>query len=314
MRLAKRPYLALCAVLVVVSLARPIGAQAQDASTQQRSFASPGEAASAFKAAVAKDDTGAMFDVLGHDHQDLIVGEDPHVTRAERHYVARLARQRMDLVKVTDDRYVVTFGRTRWPLPIPIVRAGGKWRFDTDAGEQEVLARRVGRNELAAIAALHAFVRAQTEFAARRHSKGEPVQYASFVMSTPGQTDGLWWDAETAKKSGPSPLAQFVRGQEEFLADRQPGDPFHGYFFRILTGQGPAAPGGAKSYLENGALTKGFAMIAWPADYGTTGIMTFIVGPEGKIIEKDLGKATETMVETIAVFNPDSDWRAAEGP
>ena len=271
-------------------------------------------AASAFKAAAAKDDTAALFDILGHDHPDLIVGEDPAVTRAERHHVAGLARQRMDLVKVTDDRYVVTFGRTRWPLPIPIVRTEGRWRFDTAAGEQEVLARRIGRDELAAIATLHTFVRAQTEFAARRRSKGEPVQYASFVMSTPGQTDGLWWDKETAKTAGPSPLAQFVRAQQEFLADREPGDPFHGYFFRILTGQGPAAPGGAKSYIENGAMTKGFAMIAWPADYGTTGIMTFIVGPEGKIFEKDLGKDTETLVDTIAVFNPDSGWRAAEGP
>jgi hypothetical protein len=194
-------------------------------------------------------------------------------------------------------------------LPIPIVREEGRWRFDTAAGEQEVLARRIGRDELAAIASLNTFVRAQTEFAARRRSKGEPVQYASFVMSTPGQTDGLWWDAETAKKAGPSPLAQFVRAQQEFLADRQPGDPFHGYFFRILTGQGPAAPGGAKSYLENGVMTNGFAMIAWPADHGTTGIMTFIVGPEGKIFEKDLGKETETLVETIAVFDPDSSWK-----
>jgi hypothetical protein len=309
MKIAKRPYLAVWAILVTVLLAIPIAVRAEDQPSKQKSFATPDAAANAFKAAVSKDDTAALFDILGHDHTDLIVGEDPATTREERRYVAGLARQRMNLVKVADNRVVVTFGRTRWPLPIPIVREEGRWRFDTAAGEQEVLARRIGRDELAAIASLNTFVRAQTEFAARRRSKGEPVQYASFVMSTPGQTDGLWWDAETAKKAGPSPLAQFVRAQQEFLADRQPGDPFHGYFFRILTGQGPAAPGGAKSYLENGVMTNGFAMIAWPADHGTTGIMTFIVGPEGKIFEKDLGKETETLVETIAVFDPDSSWK-----
>ncbi len=312
MRIAKHPCLALMATLVLVPLALPISVRGQDQPPKQESFTSPTAAANAFKAAVAKDDTNAMFDVLGHNHTDLIVGEDPAATRAERRHVAALARQRMDLIKVTDDKFVVTFGRSRWPLPIPIVREEGRWRFDTDAGEQEVLARRIGRYELAAIATLEVFVRAQTEFAARRRSKGEPVQYASFVMSTPGQTDGLWWDAATATKAGPSPLTQFVKAQQEFLADRAPGDPFQGYFFRILTGQGPAAPGGAKSYIENGAMTKGFAMIAWPADYGTTGIMTFIVGPEGKIFQKDLGKQTETLVDTIAVFDPGANWHPLE--
>lgn len=312
MRIAKLRHLAPMAILVLGLLATPIVVRAQDQSPKQRSFASPSAAASAFKAAAAKDDTSAMFDILGHEHRDLIVGEDPATTRAERRHVAALARQRMDLIKVSDNKFVVTFGRTRWPLPIPLVREEGRWRFDTDAGEQEILARRIGRDELAAIATLEVFVRAQTEFAARRRSKGEPVQYASYVMSTPGQTDGLWWDAATAKKAGPSPLTQFARTQQEFLADREPGDPLQGYFFRILTGQGPAAPGGAKSYIENGAMTNGFAMIAWPADYGTTGIMTFIVGPESKIFQKDLGKQTETLVETIAVFDPDASWHPVD--
>jgi hypothetical protein len=197
-------------------------------------------------------------------------------------------------------------------MPIPLVREGERWMFDTAAGEQEILARRIGEDELAAIDTLKTFVKAERSYAALRRAKGQSLEYAQYVQSTPRETDGLWWDKEVAATAGPSPLDRFVAGNQEFLQGRRPGDPFKGYYFRILTGQGAHARGGAMSYLADGRMTKGFAMIAWPADYENSGIMTFIVGPDGRVLEKDLGEETGTLVKTLLLYNPDEGWASAE--
>jgi len=222
------------------------------------------------------------------------------------------AKEKLVVRHDSADHVTLVLGKNAWPMPIPLVRDGNEWVFDTAAGLDEILARRIGDNELAAIAALKTFVRAQRDYANRLRAAGKRVHYAQYIQSTPGDTDGLWWNKSTAKTAGPSPLDDFVEFEKEFLKGRQPGDPFKGYYFRILTGQGSHVRGGAKSYFTNGAMVGGFAMVAWPADYRDTGVMTFMVNQDGRIMQKDLGEETESLVATLRVYDPDDSWQAAE--
>ncbi len=285
---------------------------AQGPTTEQRSFSTPNEAADAFKNALLKDDVDALLGIFGQDHRDLIIGADAAVSRVQRQRAVTLVRQSLSVEREGADRALLVLGKQAWPLPVPLVQRDGKWVFDTAAGEGEILARRIGQDELGAIAALKALVAAEQDYAARRRKAGDPLSYAPFVQSTPGTADGLWWDAATAAKAGPSPLTKFANSQSEFLTGRQPGDPFRGYYFRILTGQGEHAPHGAMSYVEDGRMTKGFAMIAWPADYRATGVMTFIVGRDGRVLQKDLGEETASVVQTLQVYDPDDGWTPAK--
>jgi hypothetical protein len=185
--------------------------------------------------------------------------------------------------------------------------------FDTAAAEEEILARCIGQDELSAIATLHAVVAAEQSYATAREHAGEPRQYAQYVQSTPGETDGLWWDAATAAKVGLSPLASFADDNHEFLEGRQPGDPFRGYYFRVLTAQGPHAPGGERGYLQaDGKMTGGFAMVAWPAAWRESGVMTFLVGPDGKVLQQDFGPGTQTVVDGIRAYDPGPGWVPAD--
>jgi hypothetical protein len=285
---------------------------AQVPAAAQRQFATPDEAADALKIALLKDDVGALLDIFGQDSRGLILSADPAVSRVERQRAARLVQERLSVVRDGPDRALLVVGSKAWLLPIPLVQQGGSWVFDTAAGEQEILARRIGQDELGAIAALKAFVAAEKSYAARLRKVGKPVEYARFIQSTPGDTDGLWWNAATATKAGPSPLSKFVDSERKFLTDRRPGDPFRGYYFRILIGQGEHAPHGAMSYFENGRMTRGFAMIGWPADYRSTGVMTFVVGPDGHVLQKDLGEETASVVQALHVYDPDDSWTPAE--
>lgn len=278
----------------------------------QATFASPEAAVRALKAALAKDDVPALISIFGSDHADVVLGSDPASGRVIRRRAAAAAREKIVLRHDTGEQITLVMGRNNWPMPIPLVRSGDRWMFDTEAGEDEILARRIGENELAAIATLKTFVDAERNYAALRRAKGLSAEYAQYVQSTPTRTDGLWWDEPTAASAGPSPLAGFVTRNQEFLQGRRPGDPFKGYYFRVLTGQGTHAPGGAMSYLADGRMTRGFAMIAWPADYRSAGIMTFIVGPDGRVLEKDLGEETGSLAQTLRVYDPDEGWKRAE--
>jgi hypothetical protein len=276
------------------------------------SFATPNAAVSALKAALAKDDVDALLDIFGRDHADIVLGADPASGRVARQRAAAAVREKVVLRRDSKARITLVLGRTNWPMPIPLVRHGDRWMFDTSAGEKEILVRRIGENELAAIDALKAFAEAERKYAASRRARGQSFEYAPYVQSTPARTDGLWWDRQTAATAGPSPLADFAARNQEFLQGRRPGDPFKGYYFRVLMGQGAHAPGGAMSYLADGRMTKGFAMIAWPADYESSGIMTFIVGPDGRVLERDLGEETGALVKTLLVYDPDEGWTRAE--
>jgi hypothetical protein len=275
-------------------------------------FPTPDAALSALKTALARDDVDALLDIFGREYADIVLGADPASGRVMRQRAAAAAREMVVQRRVSAERIILVLGKDGWPMPIPLVRNGGRWMFDTAAGEEEVLLRRIGENELAAIDALKAFAEAERKYAAGRRANGQSVEYARYVQSTPAQTDGLWWDAQTDVAGGPSPLADFAARNKEFLQGRRPGDPFRGYYFRVLTGQGANAPGGAMSYLADGRMTKGFAMIAWPADYESSGIMTFVIGPDGRVLQKDLGAETGALVKTLLLYDPDEEWKPAE--
>jgi hypothetical protein len=222
-----------------------------------------------------------------------------------------LARQKLTAHLVDPRHAVLNFGYQGWPLPIPLVRVGDAWMFDTEAGAAEILARRIGQNELSAMDTLGAIVQAQYGYALRDGDSGSR-HFARYIQGTPGALDGLWWPDEDAGTAGPSPLASFAAENQEFVDARRPGDPFRGYYFRILTGQGRHAPGGAMSYLKAGRLVRGFAVLAWPADYGVTGVMAFMVDRTGRILQRDLGPDTASLANTIRVYDPEMSWEAVE--
>jgi Protein of unknown function (DUF2950) len=278
----------------------------------QTPFPTPQTAVQALAIALANDDTAKLLDMFGHDHAALVLGADPASGRVMRRHAAEALRQKVTMRHEGADK-VVLVASNGWPMPIPLVRRGEGWVFDTAAGEQEILARRIGEDELSAIATLHALVDAQRRYAAAHERTGQPPQYAQYIQSTPGETDGLWWDAATAAKAGPSPLASFTSANQAFLEGRQPGDPFRGYYFRTLAAQGPHAPGGARGYLQpDGKMTGGFAMIAWPAAWRESGVMTFLVGPDGKVLQQDFGPDTQSVVNGIRAYDPGPGWIPAE--
>jgi hypothetical protein len=208
-------------------------------------------------------------------------------------------------VVTNGDKAMVEVGTHGWTLPIPLVKTGTGWSFDTRAASEEMRIRRIGRNELAAIQVVLAYVDAQREFAARDWDGDGARSYAMKNLSTPGKRDGLYWASLPGEPESPLGPA---------FADAKPGQPYHGYAFRILTAQGPAAAGGAKSFVKNGRMTEGFALIAWPAKYDYTGVMTFIVNQDGVVYEKDLGPNTAAAAAAIKAFNPDSTWQKAVTP
>jgi hypothetical protein len=279
--------------------------------TEQRRFATPEDAAAAVKAALNADDPAALLDIFGHEYGEVVLGTDPASARVARRRAATLAQERLAPRRVDPRDVILEFGNQAWPLPIPLVRDGTTWMFDTAAGAAEIQARRIGQNELAAMDTLRAIVQAQYGYALRHGDDGSR-HFARYIQSTPGAFDGLWWPDGNDGTARPSPLAGFAAENREFIDARQPGDPFKGYYFRILTGQGRHAQGGARSYLEGGRLARGFAVIAWPADYGATGVMTFLVDRTGRILQRDLGPDTAALANTIRIYDPEQSWQAVE--
>jgi hypothetical protein len=218
---------------------------------------------------------------------------------------ARAAAEYQLLRPENDGRVTLVVGAEAWPLPIPLVKSGAGWRFDTAAGAEEIINRRVGRNELTAIEVLRFYVNAQRQYAAKPHDGTRVRQFAQNLGSSPGKQDGLYWDADAAKGDELSPLGPLIKD----AAKRRRGAPYYGYYFKILKGQGPAAPGGRYSYVINGRMVAGYALIAYPADYGSSGVKTFIVNHYGDVYEKDLGPNTARRAAAITEYNPDSTWK-----
>jgi hypothetical protein len=291
---------ALAAALGAAALAATLAIAAP--AHAQKAFPTPEAAADALIDGIARHDPDAVNTVLGADYKRYIPMDD---TSAEDRTNFLAAWARNHKVVTTGDRAVVEVGTNGWTMPIPLAKTGAGWSFDTRAAAEEMRIRRIGRNELAAIQVVLAYVDAQREYAARDWDGDGAKSYAMRNLSSPGNRDGLYWASLPGEPESPLGPA---------FADARPGQPYHGYAFRILTAQGPNAPGGAKSFVKNGRMTEGFGLIAWPAKYDYTGVMTFIVNQDGVVYEKDLGPNTATAAAAIKSFNPDSSWQKATLP
>jgi len=275
---------------------------------KQKVFKTPEAALDALLEALRKNDDNAMLDIMGHEYKDVIVTTDKVATREERLQIYRAAQEFKSLQRQSDDKVVVVLGKLGWPLPVPIVRAKSGWRFDTEEGVEEVLNRRIGEHELNAIATANAYVEAQVEFASKDRDGDQVLEFAQRIGSSKGKRDGLYWEVDPKTGEELSPFGPYVAEAKNYLRGRQPGDPYKGYYFKILTRQGEKPPGGRYDYVINGNMIAGFALAAFPADYGSSGIMTFAVSHQGKIYEKDLGKNTHFAVNGMHEYNPDHTW------
>jgi hypothetical protein len=286
------------------------------AGTTHKTFGSPAEAAQALVDALSTSDDPEVEVILGPKGEKLLRSGDLVADdRARWRFLGAYAKKH-GIAQENDAKAVLHVGEEDWPLPIPIVRASGAWRFDTAAAADEILNRRIGKNELSAIQVCLAIVDAQREYAAVDRDGSGVRAFARRMASTQGKKDGLYWP--TGEGEGPSPLGPLAAraAQEGYagLAGMDKPEPYHGYFYRILTAQGKDAAGGAYDYLVKGKMIGGFALVAYPARYGVSGIMTFIVNNDGVVYEQDLGQHTHAVARKMAKFNPDKAWRRTSMP
>jgi hypothetical protein len=300
----------LTTTLVVLIGGASFAALSCNRTSPPRPFPSAEDAVHALIDAAKSGKPEAVVAIFGADGKDLLDTTDAASARRNAQTFAAAAAERWKLVDEGADKKILVIGNEDWPFPVPLARTGSTWHFDTAAGKEEVLARRIGRNELAAIRICRTYVAAQRVYAERGHDGQNAGLYARAFTSDPGKQNGLYWAVTPGQKR--SPLGDLVayaesKGQPVNKEGQGPS-PFHGYYFRILTAQGSDAPGGAKDYIVNGLMSGGFALVAWPAQYDATGIMTFLVSHEGVVREKDLGSDTEATVKAITSYNPDASW------
>lgn len=279
------------------------GAQAQQA------FKNPEQAADALAAAVRGGDPSAIVEVLGKTGADIVSSGDAAEDRSAGKLFLAGFDEGHRIEQVAEKHAVLIIGAIGWPFPIPIVQQGDSWKFDTAAGREEVLYRRIGRNESDAIQTCLAYVDAQNEYA-DMNAKNGPASFAQVFVSAPGKKDGLYWPAREGEAQ--SPLGEFVAvATDEGYRIGGGRTPYHGYYYKILKRQGASAPGGAVNYLVNGKMIGGFALVASPAAYGNSGVMTFLVNHRGEVFQKDLGPSTAKAFEAMTAYNPDHTWKKA---
>jgi Protein of unknown function (DUF2950) len=289
-----------------------LGFQNASAEPKQKQFDTPQQAADMLIRVAANFDVVAAEEILGPDSTDIVSSEDTVADKNEAQTFAAKAKEKLSIdVDATDPiRATVSVGNDDLPFPIPIVKQNGKWVFDTHLGRQEILKRRIGANELNAIAICRGFVEAQRAYAAEKHDDSKVNQYAQHIISTPGKHDGLAWQNADGTWGGPVGPEVAKALQQGYSA--KPDTAYHGYYFKVLKGQGPAAPMGEMDFVIGGAMIGGFALAAAPADYQVTGVKTFIVGPDGKVYEKDLGKDTLRAFQAMDRYNPDNTWQETQ--
>jgi len=279
------------------------------AAAPQETFATPEAAVEALMAALKADSDSAMVAIFGEEHKDLVVTSDRAASSATRARILA-AMQTMRVLKEPDkDRRVLVIGDEAWPVPIPIVRTGERWRFATELGEEELIDRRIGANEHNAIHVLREFVNAQRAYAAVDRDGDGVLQYAQKLASSPGKRDGLYWTSDATKGEELSPFGPLIAESSAYLKGHAVGDAYRGYHFRILTRQGANAAGGAYNYIINGRMVAGFAMVAYPAEWDKTGVMSFIVNHNGKVFQKDLGKDSTALGAKMSAFDPGAGWK-----
>ena len=301
-------YLVRIIVTAVVVITFAFGCSKSTAPKQEK-FATGDEAVDAFIKALREDNKKELLAIFGADANELISSGDDVADRQGREmFISSYDEQHK--LDVEGDKLILVLGKNDWPFPIPLVKQAGQWFFDTAGGKEEILNRRIGRNELDTIQVMLAVVDAQREYAMKDREGDGLLKYAQKFKSDPNQKNGLYW--ETKEGEEPSPLGLFAAKarQEGYLEKKSSEEPqpYHGYFYRILTGQGTNAAGGAFDYIVNGKMIGGFAVVAYPADYGNSGVMTFIVNHDGVVYQKDLGEDTEKESKAMNLFDPDKSW------
>jgi hypothetical protein len=289
-------------------LALALGAGWACKSTAQAGFATPEAALTELADAIGTHDEARADRLFGEGGLELLQSGDEVADREDAQRVQGYIREKVAFEEPDANTRIALLGKDAWPFPIPLVRDGGGWRFDVETGIDEIANRRVGRNELSTLATLHAYVDAQREYAGEGRD-GQPPAFARKIFSSEGKHDGLYWPTAQGETESPfGPLVADAAG-EGYARNEDEPQPFHGYYYRVLLEQGKNAPGGAKSFVDaKGHMTAGFAMVAWPAKHGNSGVMTFVVGTQGIVYQKDLGEGTEAAAAKLTAFDPDASW------
>ena len=295
------------AAFIALSMPHTVSAE----NVKPLTFASPGEAVKAMVEAVKSKDTKKLEAIFGPGSDDLVSSGDPVADNAGYEKFVSLYEEKSRLQKESDEKVLLYVGKEDWPFPIPIIKENGIWHYDATEGREEILARRIGRNELSAIQVCLAYVDAQREYALKDRNGDGFIEYAQKFISDPGKEDGLYWDVTSGEEQSPlGPL--LAAAQEKGYTVKQSGSepaPYYGYYYKILSAQGKNAPGGAYDYLVNGKMIGGFALVAYPAKYESSGVMTFIVNYDGVVYQKDLGPDTEKAAQAMKLFDPDNTWK-----
>jgi hypothetical protein len=302
-----------CGALIIAAafIALFIFGSAHAQTVKQRTFASPEEAVKAFVEALKSNDAKAVEAIFGPGSKDILLSGDPVADKAVVEKFLRFYGEKHRL-EVTEVKANLNIGNDDWPFSVPLAKKDGLWYFDTKAGREEMLARRIGQNELSAIQVCLAFVDAQREYTLKDRDGDGLLEYAQKFGSDKGKRNGLYWKVAEGEEQSPlGPLAAAAQKQGYSKKKQQP-EPFHGYYYRVLTGQGKNAPGGAYDYMVKGNMIGGFAFVAYPSKYANSGVMTFIVNHDGVVYEKDLGRNTERTAQAMKLFDPDSTWKKVE--
>jgi hypothetical protein len=307
MRFAKFALMSIPLLIILV-------AAGPSSSPTQAIFHTPDEAATALKRAFKLQDMEQVKAIFGSQGVEAVASGDPVADRHDREVIALAMDQSWRWSPHGDDGKVLIIGDEKWPFPVPLIQTSGGWMFDSEAGKHEVLARRIGGNELGVISLCRDYVGMQKEYATQPHDGKPAGLFAQRMRSAPGRHDGLYWPRMHGEARSPLGDTMAEAAAEGYDQDKPESSPFRGYRYRILKAQGPAAPGGQKSYVVDGAMTGGFAMVAWPAKYGFSGVMTFVVGQDGVVYQKDLGPDTGTLASGMAEYNPDDTWTEVRVP
>jgi hypothetical protein len=284
----------------------------------EQQFNSPEEAVQALSAAAKANDTNALHRIFGSAAHDL-VSPDLVQASAERELFLQRVSEKIEVARKSDSEAVVQLGSDGWPFPIPLVKSGSSWFFDTEAGREEILNRRIGKNELSTIDVCHAYVDAQREYASEDRNGDQVLEFARRLRSSTGTHDGLYWPQHNDEEQSPfGPLIAQARVEgyrhetKPMVEPPETASPYHGYYFKILTRQGKHAPGGKYNYIINGHMIAGFALVAWPAQWDNSGVMTFIVNQQGIVYQKNLGPKTASIAQSMNTYDPDPSWTVAD--
>jgi DUF2950 family protein len=299
--------LRICSAILAAALLVSPAFAASTAQPAEKTFNSAKAAVEAFVKAVDDDNLPVLYEIFGPAGKRIVASGDDVKDKNDREKFTKLVHEKIELTqdKKNPNRVTFTIGNEDWPFPVPVVKTGEKWHFSTREGLREILMRRIGSNELNAIQVCLGYVEAQEEYSSQPHDESGLHMYAQKIISTPGKQDGLTWYDANGKPAGPIGENAAKALEEGY---KKKSDPYHGYYFKILTAQGPAAPKGKLDYVIQGKMIGGFALVAWPAEYRSTGVKTFIVSHNGIVYEKDLGAETAKIAAAMKAYNPDKTW------